>query len=159
MPSTPAVTIKPFSQLTLLQLHACLKLRGQVFVVGQQICAVADVDEYDPRCQHVMLWLGDELAGTARLLAADDDRSIKVGRVAVAQVHRGRGLGTAMMRQIQSWIGAVPGRIGVMSAQAHLEDWYATLGWRREGGVYVEAGIDHVKMLYTPREGASDGPN
>ncbi len=150
MSSPSAVVIKPFDALSLRELHACLKLRGEVFVVGQQICAVADVDAYDPQCYHAMLWQGDQLAGTARLLPIDDGAAIKVGRVAVGQGYRGRGLGVALMRGIQDWIVSQPGRTGVMSAQAYLERWYTALGWQAVGEHYDEAGIEHVKMVYHP---------
>jgi len=149
------IEIKPFDELTLRELHACLKLRGEVFVVGQQICAVADVDELDPSAHHVMLWRGDELFGTARLLRNDQGNTIKVGRVAVTASHRGGGLGTSMMRAIHDWIVQQSGSaVGVMSAQAYLEPWYARLGWVREGTSYFEAGIDHVTMRYTPENSA-----
>lgn len=147
------IEIKPFNELTLVELHACLKLRGEVFVVGQQICAVPDVDECDPDAHHVMMWLGNELVGTARLLTLDKDKDkyIKVGRVAVARARRGRGLGSSMMRAIHAWIGEVPGRYGDMSAQADLERWYGHLGWLREGTIYMEAGIEHIEMYLPPQ--------
>ena len=142
------IQIKPFDALTLAELHACLKLRGEVFVVGQQICAVPDVDEHDPAAQHVMMWLDGELIGTARLMLLDDGTTVKVGRVAIHERHRGRGYGSSLMRAIQAWIGQVPSRKGVMSAQAHLEQWYGHLGWIMDGEEYMEAGIPHLQLLY-----------
>ena len=144
----PVPVIKAFDALSLQELHACLKLRGEVFVVGQKICAVPDVDAFDPQCRHAMVWQDQVLVGTARLLAIDGGRAIKVGRLAVDEAYRGRGVGGALMRAAQGWIVAQPGRSGVMSAQRYLEDWYAALGWRAEGEHYAEAGIDHVKMVY-----------
>lgn len=148
--ATPRVDIqiKPFDGLSLRELYACMKLRGEVFVVGQQICSEPDVDEDDPLCHHVMMWLGDELVGTARLKPVGDGRVIKVGRVAVAGAYRGGGLGSSMMRAIQAWIGQVPGRSGAMSAQAQLERWYGSLGWISDSSVYMEAGIPHIQLLY-----------
>ncbi|XAL98620.1 GNAT family N-acetyltransferase [Phycisphaeraceae bacterium D3-23] len=148
MPQTSPVLIKPFDAMSLRELHAVFKLRGEVFVVGQQICAVPDVDEYDPLCHHALLWVGDELAGTARLLPKDAGQTIKVGRVAVGKPWRGCGMGVTLMRGVQAWIGTEPGRVGVMSAQAYLERWYIALGWTTVGAVYEEAGIDHVEMRW-----------
>lgn len=149
MPDGVRIEIKPFDRLTVGELHACLKLRGEVFVVGQQIWKVPDVDEHDVDAHHVMMWLGSEMVGTARLLPLGKDNYIKVGRVAVANAQRGRGLGGSMMRAIHAWLGQVPGRRGVMSAQAHLQQWYEHLGWVQDSDVYMEAGIEHVKMRYT----------
>ena len=146
MAESPPVIIKPFEELSLHELHACLKLRGEVFIVGQQIYCEPDVDEVDPLCHHAMLWQGDELAGTARLLPVKNGRVIKVGRVAVGEPYRGRGLGVALMRAVQDWIAREPGRSGVMSAQGYLKGWYTALGWRPVGEHYDEAGIDHVEM-------------
>jgi ElaA protein len=148
MAAGEAVEIKPFDALTVRELHACLKLRGEVFVVGQGICSLPDVDDDDPRCHHALLWVGEALAGTARLLAKDGGRTIKVGRVAVGKPWRGKGVGVALMRGVQGWIAHEPGRVGVMSAQAYLERWYTALGWQRVGDVYEEAGIDHVEMRW-----------
>ncbi|MFI4860796.1 MAG: GNAT family N-acetyltransferase [Phycisphaerales bacterium JB063] len=148
MPETGHVQIRRFDALSAHELHACLKLRGEVFVVGQGICSLPDVDEDDPRCHHAMLWVGDELAGTARLLPKDGGQAVKVGRVAVGKPWRGAGLGVTLMRGVQDWIGQEPGRVGVMSAQAYLERWYTALGWSSVGEVYQEAGIDHVEMRW-----------
>lgn len=98
------IEIKPFDDLGLRELHACLMLRGEAFVVGQQIYQVADVDEQDPLCHHVLMRVGEELVGTARLLPTDGNMVIKVGRVAVSENWRGRGLGGDMMRAVQAWI-------------------------------------------------------
>lgn len=148
MPETGPVSIRRFDDLTVHELHACLKLRGEVFVVGQGICSLSDVDELDPQCHHAMVWVGEELAGTARLLVRDGGQTVKVGRVAVGKPWRGRGIGVALMRGVQDWIAQQPGRAGVMSAQAYLERWYTALGWVREGEVYQEAGIDHLEMRW-----------
>lgn len=150
----PDITIKPFDRLSLLELHDCLRLRSEVFVVGQRVCEVPDVDEYDLACHHVLLRVGGEVVGTARLLPIDGGAVVKVGRVAVDQAHRGRGLGTALMQAVNEWIDEAAVGSGVMSAQAHLADWYTRLGWRVVGGVYAEAGIDHVKMVCGPVAGA-----
>ncbi|MGB0768601.1 MAG: GNAT family N-acetyltransferase [Phycisphaeraceae bacterium] len=150
MPERPRIEIKPFDALTLRELHACLMLRGEVFVVGQRICAVPDVDVHDPEAYHAMLRLGGELIGTARLLPLDIGPVVKVGRVAIAPTQRGRGLGRTLMRAVNRWIDGWPDHSGVMHAQADLQNWYASLGWVRVGDPFMEAEIEHVEMRYTP---------
>lgn len=135
--------IKPFSQLTLLELYAALQLRDLVFVVGQKITSEPEVDGQDPECAHALLYDGDELVGTLRIF---EQRSPQViGRVAVHPARQGQGLGTLMMKQAQARLGDANAEL---HAQAHLEDWYSSLGWRRVGEVYEEAQIPHVTMIW-----------
>lgn len=133
---------KAFADLTLRELYDLLALRDRVFVVGQRITAEAEVDGLDPRAVHV---LGRDASGqvvaTARLFF--DTRPVKVGRVAVDTYLQRQGLGTEVMQYVHQVLGDRP---AAMSAQAHLEGWYAGLGWKREGELYVEADIPHVRM-------------
>ena len=43
---------------------------------------------------------------------------------------------------------------GIMHAQTYLDAWYTGHGGVREGAVFVEAGIEHVKMRFTPSNAA-----
>ena len=38
----------------------------------------------------------------------------------------------------------------VLSAQAYLEAWYESMGYRRTGENFDDAGIDHVPMAREP---------
>lgn len=134
---------KPFDDLSLRELYAILWLRDEVFVVGQKITAESEVDGEDPKCCHVMGRDADgRVVATARLFLGD--QPVKVGRVAVHPRLQGQGVGTQLMHYVHGVIGLRPGK---MSAQAHLERWYGSLGWRRVGEVYREAEIDHITML------------
>lgn len=137
------IRIVAFDDLTLRELHAVLLVRSEVFVVEQKICQVAEVDEDDPQCFHVIVQASGKIIGTARLLPSDG--GIKVGRVAVLPGCQGQGVGSAMMRSIHDWLDGRPSK---MSAQAHLEKWYTSLGWYRVGEVYEEAGIPHLPMVF-----------
>ena len=127
-----------------MELYEVLCLRDLVFVVGQKITAVPEVDGEDPSFHHL---IGRDQMGrviaTARLSL--DDTPIKLGRVAVRDDLQRTGIGSALMREAQRIIGRRP---ATMNAQAHLEPWYASLGWKREGPVFLEAEIDHVRMVW-----------
>jgi ElaA protein len=143
--------IVAYDELTREQHDGLFALRHDVFVGEQEIWSEPDRDGLDPDCMHMLAVLKGEVVGTCRLLAVEVDGRplIKLGRLAVAQVHRRRGIGRAMVRRANVHL-AEQGVEGVMHAQAHLEDWYAGFGWVREGGVFMEAGIEHVKMRFTP---------
>jgi ElaA protein len=136
---------KPFHRLTLMELHDLLRLRTEVFVVGQKITVESEIDGKDPECTHV---LGQDAAGemvaTARLFLGTDP--VKVGRVAVHPALQRTGLGTDLMEHVH---GLLAGRRAAMSAQAHLVPWYARLGWTPVGPVYDEAEIPHRRLERT----------
>ena len=140
---------KPFRALTLLELHDVLWLRELVFVVGQKITVESEIDGEDPAHDHV---LGrDELGAliaTARLRF--DHEVVKVGRIAVHPERQRRGVGGSLMQAIDGFLGH---RAAEMHAQAHLESLYGALGWRRVGDPFLEAGIDHLRMVRRDRPG------
>lgn len=133
---------KRFHELTLDELYEIMWLRNIVFVVGQKITSEPEIDGFDRECVHAMLQVDGRLVGTARIFAGSSP--MKVGRVAVHTDEQGKGYGTILMRHIQDEILAE--HEALLYAQAHLEPWYTSLGWVREGDVFVEAEIDHVAM-------------
>jgi len=138
--------IKTYDELTKDELYGLMCLRDDVFVVGQKITAVAEIDGLDPECAHALFSVGGELVGTARIFHWRDP--MVVGRVAIHTAQQRRGLGSVLMRHVQEWIG--PDTAAELHAQAHLEAWYAYLGWTRIGDVFEEAEIPHVTMVWGP---------
>ena len=132
-----------FDELSAREVYDLLHLRDLVFVVGQKITAVAEVDGLDPECAHARIFVDDRLVGTARIFV--DERPLIVGRVAVHPDAQGGGIGTKMMQHLQQWLGD---RRAELHAQAYLEGWYAGLGWERFGDEFSEAEIPHVMMRW-----------
>lgn len=135
---------RAFGELSRDELYAILAVRERVFVVEQQ-CFYQDADGLDPRCRH--LWAAERGAVIAylRILPAGVKYpQVAIGRVLVAPEVRGTGLGKELMRRGLAAAGAVPVRL---SAQAHLDRFYAELGFRAVGDVYDEDGIPHIEMV------------
>ncbi len=148
MSPSPALACeaRPFARLSVGELHELVRLREEVFVVGQRITAEAEFDGRDPEATHV---LGRDASGalvaTARLFLGADP--VKVGRIAVAPPLQRGGLGSRLMAFVHGLLG---GRPAEMSAQAHLVGWYERLGWRAQGPVYDECGIPHRRLTRQP---------
>lgn len=137
-----------FEGLSLDDLYDALALRCRVFILEQG--AYQDPDGLDRCAWHL---LGRDEAGTlqANLRVVDPGRKYEepsIGRVITSPEWRGQGAGRTLMsegvaRCTQAW----PGRAIRISAQAHLQRFYGSLGFRPVGEPYAEDGIPHIEML------------
>lgn len=142
--------IKNWSELERDDLHALLRLRTDVFVVEQD-CPYPELDGKDMHSVHV--WAASEAeasgapaAACARVVLAPGDVP-KIGRVAIAQQHRGSGLGQTLMLHALHATRAASGRTPIhISAQSHLQDFYGHFGFVSVGEGYLEDGIPHQAM-------------
>ena len=130
-------------------LYDILALRQEVFVV-EQTCYYLDADGKDQKALHVVGMQGEKLVAYTRVL----DRGVSypdyasIGRVVTAPAVRGQGLGRPLMRESLRALYALYGEQPVkISAQAHLQDFYGSLGYRGVGEVYEEDGIPHRGMV------------
>ncbi len=142
-------------------LYQMLALRSQVFVV-EQACVFLDPDglDLDPRVWQLLgesesegAGEGDEgaLMAGARLIGplakGPRQASPMISRVVTAPAGRGLGLGRQLMeRAIAECESRWPGLGIEIGAQAHLQDFYASLGFVVTGEPYLEDGIPHVDM-------------
>lgn len=149
----------PFESLSGKDVHDLCALRQEVFVVEQR-CLYVDVDGLDLGARHLLVRDvrpgaapgSAVLLGALRVLAPGArfaERSI--GRVVVRASARGTGLGRALMLDALRRIEAQDGRVPIrLAAQAHLERFYASLGFARASDPFDEDGIPHVEMLRLP---------
>lgn len=142
---------RSFDALTVRELHDALALRSRVFVVEQD-CVYLDVDGRDLVAEHVLGFEGDALVAYARVLPAGGRFDVpSIGRVVVAPEVRGHGHARALMLESMEVSRARHGEGALaVAAQAHLETFYASLGFVRTGDTYDEDGIAHVDMRWAP---------
>jgi ElaA protein len=137
-----------FEGLSLDDLYDALALRCRVFIMEQG--AYQDPDGLDRRAWHL---LGRDEAGLLQAYLRVVDPGLKfdepsIGRVITAPEVRGSGAGRVLMaegiaRCEQAW----PGRLIRISAQARLQRFYGSLGFRPVGETYLEDDIPHIEML------------
>lgn len=136
--------------LSVHSLHDILALRNQVFIVEQR-CPYQDIDGQDLAAgnRHIAAYHQGTLAAYARLLASGSDgEAVTIGRVIVAPAARGRHLGRQLMEQaLAACARHWPHKPLYLSAQAHLQPFYAGFGFVAAGDVYDEDGIPHIKMF------------
>ena len=141
--------LKSFSQLTTMQLYALLKLRVDVFVVEQN-CPYPELDDkdhHDGVC-HLLGYQGSSLVACARLLPKSVSYpSVSIGRVAIAERHRGGGAGHQLLEEAlkvceERW----PSESIEIGAQHHLSAFYQRHGFKPSSEMYLEDGIPHIDM-------------
>jgi predicted GNAT family N-acyltransferase len=128
-----------------------------VFIEEQACPPEEEWDAYDaPEARgttgiHLLGLVGAAPVATARWHATtlDGAPAAKLERFAVLPPWRGGGRGrTLVAAALADARGAGHTRF-VLHAQAHLEGFYASFGFRPVGARFWEAGIEHVKMVLT----------
>ncbi|HEL2058311.1 TPA: GNAT family N-acetyltransferase [Streptococcus suis] len=142
-------SLRSFDQLTLDQLYAILALRTDVFVV-EQTCPYPEIDGKDQSSYHLFAEEAGEIIAYLRILPAGlSYEEASIGRVVIRASHRGRGLSRTMMQEAIDYIVRELQECQIkIGAQAHLENFYQSLGFEPVSEVYLEDGIPHVDMLY-----------
>ena len=140
---------KHFSELTVDELYAILRLRSEVFVVEQN-CVFLDMDNNDQKAYHTMGWMKGELIATTRLFNVDQSYLgyQSIGRVVGSPRHRGIGAGKELMQysiaECERLFGKHPIKIG---AQLYLKKFYNEQGFEQAGEMYYEDEIEHIPMI------------
>lgn len=122
----------------------CYQIRRTVFVEGQGIAEELDTDGLDDQAEHVIMYKDNQPAGCARLRYTENN--MKLERLAVLESFRGQGLGKELMLFVDEYAKEKQVDKVIMSAQQYLEKFYNSLDYQRDGDVFTEVGIPHVKM-------------
>ena len=121
---------------------ALAAIRRQVFINEQHVPEALEWDGLDADAVHLLAMTESGSAvGCARILA--DGR---IGRMAVLEAWRGRGVGSALLAAAIAACRARGWSNITLSAQTHALDFYAGAGFVVCSGEYLDAGIPHRDM-------------
>jgi predicted GNAT family N-acyltransferase len=123
---------------------ALRKIRREVFITEQGFAESEEWDQDDAVSCHALVTLNREPVGTGRLNPGG-----KIGRIAVRAGLRGRGIGTMILRRLLDEACRRGIREPYLHAQVQALPFYEKLGFRREGDVFDEVGVSHVRMRHT----------
>ncbi|CZR00666.1 acyl-coa n-acyltransferase [Trichococcus palustris] len=141
-------TIKPFGELTLQELHRIYKERTAVFVVEQD-CAYQEVDDADFASIHFCKQVDDTFLAYARLIL--EPESVRIGRVMVPKEQRANGFGDELLTVVLAYANKhYPGFPIHAQAQAYLQSFYTSFGFRPISEIYLEDDIPHIDMVMDP---------
>ena len=127
--------------------EVCLRLRWTVFVEEQGVPPSMEVDEHDrsDAVHALALWNGVP-AGTGRVVL-EDPATAKIGRMAVVDDVRGRGVGRALLAFLEEQARAQGAKKLVLWAQVKARPFYEKAGYTTVSQKpFEDAGIAHVAM-------------
>jgi ElaA protein len=138
---------KNFSNLTTEELYKILQLRNAVFVVEQN-SVYQDCDDKDQHSYHFMGWQQDVLVAYCRLIPPGIAfKEASIGRVVTAPMARGKNIGRELMTHSIKYIPELFGEHSItIGAQLYLKNFYESLGFIKTSDVYLEDGIEHIRM-------------
>jgi ElaA protein len=139
--------IKPFNELSTIELYETLRLRSEVFVVEQN-CVYQDIDNKDQKAIHVLGFYNDDLVAYCRLFNAGEYfDNASIGRVIVAQKDRDKKWGNNLMIEAIAAVKSVLNETKItISAQFYLQKFYESHGFVKTSEIYLEDDIEHIEM-------------
>lgn len=115
-------------------------IRGNVFIVGQNIEWELEFDGLDKDCSLYVAYIDKIVVGAARLYHN------KVGRLATLSTHRNKGIASALMALIEKDAKENGIELLKLNAQLYIADFYLKRGYHKQGETFFEAGIEHIHM-------------
>ena len=127
------------------ELEGAIGVRMRVFVVEQQIPPEEELDQADAAATHAIALHQGKVIGTGRLVYLADS-TVKIGRMAVDQPFRRRGVGGLILEYLENEARSQGLGRCVLHAQEYVKGFYASHGYQEHGEVFLEANIPHVEM-------------
>lgn len=139
-------------ELSSLEWHEVSVTRQAVFII-EQTCPYPDLDAFDPVSIHL---LGRDAEGKLQAYLRLVPPGVKfsepsLGRILTASTARGTGAGRLLVRKgLAEHARRYPGLPNKIGAQAHLLDFYRSLGFEPCSDTYLEDDIPHLDMRWQP---------
>jgi ElaA protein len=137
-------------------LYRLLAFRVSIFVV-EQACPYQELDGRDEQAWHLLGQRSGHVLACLRVLlppasarpgSNPGSRRFRIGRVAVDEAARGKGLAREMLLMAEAKIGEIePAAEIVLDAQSYLVPFYAAMGYVTNGEEFLEDGIAHRPMF------------
>ena len=136
-----------FDTISKEELYDVLSLRQRVFIIEQD-CFYEDLDYSDQDANHLLLYKDNKLIGYSRVFPPGIKYdAASIGRIVTDSDYREKGYGRIVTQEsIRFLKNNFPRSDIAISAQYRLVNFYEDLGFKREGDVYLEDDIDHIKM-------------
>lgn len=141
------IEVKTLDEMTAKEFCKIAEERTKVFVVEQD-CPYQEIDQLDYTAHHLVL-RDDQgsFVGYTRIMDKDKDHST-FGRVLVCQQYRKHKYGRQLVQAtIDETKKIFPEKAIKIQAQAYLQKFYESFGFKPVSDVYLEDNIPHLDMV------------
>jgi len=120
------------------------QVRLAVFVIEQGVSQKIEWDGKDQFCRHAIAFSNKagEAIGTGRI-----QESGHIGRIAVLQSWRVKGVGSALLEQLIHIARSKKLPKVYLNSQTHASEFYSRHHFIAQGPIFMEAGIPHQQMI------------
>ncbi len=130
-------------------LNQAFDIRTTVFVIEQKVDKELEYDGLDEKAEQYLVYYNNVPAGTGRY--RETDEGFKLERFAVYKKFRGKHIGANLLEAMLKEILPTEKKI-YLNAQAAVVNFYNKYGFKRIGEMFIEANIEHYKMVYEPKQ-------
>ncbi|MDP7078780.1 MAG: GNAT family N-acetyltransferase [Candidatus Undinarchaeales archaeon] len=127
------------------EFETVLAIRREVFVEGQSVPLDRELDGLDDGAEHILVLLGSEPIGCARVRTTG--RTARLERIAVLKGWRGKGFGQRLVVFLVDHCQKHGMEKVVLHSQCAVRGFYEELGFTAHGPIFMDAGIEHVRMV------------
>jgi predicted GNAT family N-acyltransferase len=122
------------------------EIRRVVFIEEQNVPEARERDDYDKEALHILAQINGQPVATARLRWIGKQK-MKVERMAILKPHRKKGLGKEILQFMLAYAQSHGVKEVVLHSQWHARGFYAQLGFKSRGKIFMDAGIRHIEMV------------
>jgi predicted DCC family thiol-disulfide oxidoreductase YuxK/predicted GNAT family N-acyltransferase len=166
----PSIRTEVFTTADRSRWRLAEAIRQRVFVEEQACPPEEEWDEHDAEARHLLAWVEGKGLGVGGLGLGEGSEAVAVGtarwrvvgdatakleRFAVVPEARGCGVGAALVAATLADARAHGCSTFVLHAQVQASGLYRRFGFVADEGIFVEAGIEHVRMWL--REEGTEG--
>lgn len=122
-------------------------IRTRVFVEEQKVDQRLEFDQYESDARHYLVFINDVPVATARWRETKD--GVKLERFAVEIEYRNKGIAKHILQEVLKDTLSLKKKI-YLNSQVSALGFYQKYGFKSVGDKFIEADIEHYKMVYQP---------
>ena len=120
-------------------------IRFTVFCDEQGYTTAEEIDDKDACSHHIVVYSGDQAVGTGRMYQAED-KTFRMGRIAVRKEWRGTGLGLFIMKAMEQKAKELGANYAILDAQCRVIPFYEKAGYLVCGEEHMDGHVPHKMM-------------